>query len=294
MNEVTSRLNYTAPLDLYLREKPFYSNVPAPNGVQSNQKVQTYEDIVFHDIRRNIGRFNIDDQGFEVIEYAGKIPQDGEFDSDIWVRSSYYPAVERVLKERFGDVDVLIFDHTTANHFERGGAHPNSHGNRVYVHTPVYSALDGANRVRLHTSEEAARLLKQRCQIINVWRPLFGPLENSPLTFCDYKTVDIDRDYLAADLIFPHYIGEQYLVKHHPNHRWHFLSNQRPEEFTLMKCWDNKPDVARCAATIAHYLQCADQKSHVGVTHTSFSNPNASRNARLRESIEVRCLVFHK
>lgn len=80
----------------------------------------------------------------------------------------------------------------------------------------------------------------------SVWRPLFGPLEDFPLTYCDRNTVNIERDYLAADLIFPHYIGEQYVVKHHPDHRWYFLSNQTPNKFTLLKCYDNKENVASC------------------------------------------------
>lgn len=78
-----------------------------------------------------------------------------------------------------------------------------------------------------------------------MWRPLFGPLEDCPLTYCDWRTVDPVRDYKPADLIFPQYIGEQYLVTHHPIHKWHFLSGQRNNEFTLLKCWDSKDDVTR-------------------------------------------------
>jgi len=83
-------------------------------------------------------------------------------------------------------------------------------------------------------------------RIESVWRPLFGPLHDFPLTFCDWRSIDVKRDYKPADLIFPHYIGEQYLVTHHPDHRWHFLSGQQTNEFTLLKCWDNRADVARC------------------------------------------------
>lgn len=79
-----------------------------------------------------------------------------------------------------------------------------------------------------------------------MWRPLFGPLGDAPLAYCDWNTVDVGRDYLPADLIFPHYIGEQYLVTHHPSHRWYYLSGQRTNEFTFLKCWDSRDDVARC------------------------------------------------
>jgi hypothetical protein len=118
MSKVISKLNYTAPLDLYEREKPFYSNVPLPNGVQSNQKAQLYDNITFHDVRDEIHAFDIDDQGFEVLRYKDTIP-DGDFDSDVWVRSEYYPVAERVLRDRFGDVDILIFDHTVCTSYAR-------------------------------------------------------------------------------------------------------------------------------------------------------------------------------
>ena len=111
MAEVVSSINYTVPTELYKREKPFYCNIPAPDGRQSNQQVQTYENIVFHDIREELDKYNIDKQGFEVVKTEDRIP-DGDFSSDSWVRDSYYPIVEKLLKDRFGDVDVLIFDHT--------------------------------------------------------------------------------------------------------------------------------------------------------------------------------------
>ncbi|KAK3385798.1 hypothetical protein B0H63DRAFT_394144, partial [Podospora didyma] len=106
--------------------------------------------------------------------------------------------------------------------------------------------------------------------LLSVWRPLVRPLEDYPLAYCDWQTVDVARDYKPADLIFPHYIGEQYLVTHHPDHRWHFLSRQLSDEFTLLKCWDNRQD---------------------GAAHTSFVNPNSPKDAKLRESVEFRCMV---
>ena len=81
----------------------------------------------------------------------------------------------------------------------------------------------------------------------SVWRPLFGPLEDAPLAMCDYRSTSPERDFLAADLLFPHYHGEQFLCKHHPDHRWYFLSKQMTNEFTLMKCFDSQEQgTARC------------------------------------------------
>jgi len=111
MTDIVSSLNYTAPLELNDREKSFYLNIPALDGVQSNQRVEKYDDIVVQYIRNELNQFDVDKQGFEVVKGEG-IALCGDFDSDSWVRSKTYPIVERVLKARFGDVENLIFDHT--------------------------------------------------------------------------------------------------------------------------------------------------------------------------------------
>ncbi|KAK0642176.1 hypothetical protein B0T16DRAFT_421139 [Cercophora newfieldiana] len=277
---VTSNINYTAPLPLYDVEKPYYSNVPAPDGRQSNQVAWTYADIQFHDIRGCLDEFKLDVNGFEVFQFGEEAGDEtSKFGTDLQIETDYYPLVERMLKARFGDVRVVIFDHTvrrrrTAEDLQRVGDSIRA------TRQPSLSAhcdqtiLSGENRIKLHMGAAAKDLLGGRCRIVNVWRPLFGPLEDCPLTFCDWRSVDMTRDYKAADLIFPHYIGEQYLVTHHSDHKWHFLSGQQTNEFTLLKCWGNRVDVARCVA------------------HTSFFNPNAPEGSRLRESIELRCMVF--
>ncbi|KAK4195512.1 hypothetical protein QBC40DRAFT_315961, partial [Triangularia verruculosa] len=193
-------------------------------------------------------------------------------DSDSWIQENHYPVIESLLKAKFGHgIDIHIFDHTVlsplAPFFVEKGL-------TETLPNPDQTILSGENRIKFHMGSRAFDLLRGRCRIINVWMPLFGPVEDCPLTFCDWNTVNVERDYRSADLIFPHYIGEQYLVTHHSDHRWYFLSGQQTNEFTLLKCWDNKEGVARCVA------------------HTSFMCPTASGNARLRESAEFRCLVF--
>ncbi|KAI1128108.1 hypothetical protein F5Y10DRAFT_180440 [Nemania abortiva] len=275
----TASVNYTIPLDLYQVEKPFFSNVPAPDGRQSNQVACAYPGTKVQDIRGKESQFNLDSHGFEIVKF-GPETTSGNFDSDDWIQSKYYDIVEAVIKARLGEVRVKVFDHTVRKrktHLQLDEAGGTSRATRQ----PSYSAhcdqtfLSGENRVKLHMGSQASDLLGKRCQIINVWRPLFGPLYDCPLIYCDWKTVVPDRDFLAADLIFPHYIGEQYLVTHHPDHQWYFLGGQRTNEFTFLKCWDSDQTVARC------------------VPHTSFINPRTPDGVRLRESVEFRCLVFY-
>ncbi len=67
--------------------------------------------------------------------------------------------------------------------------------------------------------DEAEALLRGRVQVINLWRPIRGPLRDSPLAVCDATSVSPD-DLVPSDLIYPHRIGETYQVTYNPAHRW--------------------------------------------------------------------------
>jgi len=118
--------------------------------------------------------------------------------------------------------------------------------------------------------------LSHRVQIINLWRPIRGPLKDSPLAVCDAGTVSFD-DLVPSDLVYPHRVGETYQVTYNPAHRWFYVPEMGADEALLLKCFDSKTDGrARFAP------------------HTAFRDPTAPANALPRESIEVRTLVFHQ
>lgn len=84
----------------------------------------------------------------------------------------------------------------------------------------------------------------------SVWRPLFSPLEDSPLALCDYRSIEIS-DLVAADLPSPHYVGEMFFLRHNPNHHWWFRGSMEKEEAMIIKCYDSKAElgletIARC------------------------------------------------
>jgi hypothetical protein len=60
----------------------------------------------------------------------------------------------------------------------------------------------GAARVLKHAGEDdGRRLLESRCQIINVWRPLRGPVRDAPLGLCDRRSV-ADEDLVVGRLLY--------------------------------------------------------------------------------------------
>jgi hypothetical protein len=112
-------------------------------------------------------------------------------------------------------------------------------------------------------------------QIINVWRPI-KTIHRDPLAVAEANSVP-DSDLVPIPLIYPNRSGETYAVKHNPAHRWVYKRGLTPDEVLLIKCFDSKVDgrVRR-------------------VPHTAFADPSAPDDAPARESIEVRCLVFHE
>jgi hypothetical protein len=128
--------------------------------------------------------------------------------------------------------------------------------------------------VREFFPDEAETLLKSRFAEINVWRPIRGPLQDTPLAVCDARSI-APEDHVASDLVYQHRVGETYRFTFNPNHRWFYFPNMQRDEALLIKCYDSKQD-GRARFT----------------AHTAFDDPSSPPNAAPRESIEIRALVF--
>ena len=60
----------------------------------------------------------------------------------------------------------------------------------------------------------------------------------------DYHSLNKTTDIIAADVIYPHYIGESFNIFHNSEHRWFYMSNQMPNEVLIFKSFDSMPLVA--------------------------------------------------
>src|SRR5262249_49365375 len=114
-----------------------------------------------------------------------------------------------------------------------------------------------------------------RVQVINVWRPIRGPLLDTPLAVCDASSVKPEQ-LIPSDLVYKQRVGETYSVTFDPRHRWFYVPELGTDEALLLKRYDSQTDGrARFAP------------------HTAFSDPTTPAGAPPRESIEIRALVFH-
>lgn len=225
-------------------------------------------DITIDDVRGRETAFNLDANAFETI--SGVASAEHAFDDDERIKRVYYPEVEQLLLDRVpGANRVLLFDHTIRRSNPGAARAPVV---RVHIDQTPWSA---AERVKVHLPDEAETLLRGRYRIINVWRPLNGPVAAHPLAVADSSTVR-DEDLVPVEHRYPHRTGETALVRQHDAQRWYYWSGMTNEERLLLKCFDSDEQVGFKGR----------------VPHTAFVDPRTPANAPGRESIEVRALVF--
>lgn len=222
------------------------------------------------DARPHAGRLSLDREGFELRRRPTAV---ADLHDEEAIRNVYYPEAERLVREATGAEEVLIFDHTLRV------ADPVAASERG-VRTPVqvvhndYTARSGPQRVRdLLDPEAAAARLAGRFAIVNVWRPIRGPVQTAPLTLADARSV-APGDLVPVDLVYPERVGEIYELAHNPAHRWFYLPEMTPDEALLIKGYDSAAERARFTP------------------HAAFDDPTAPPDAPSRESIELRTLAF--
>jgi hypothetical protein len=267
---VTAELNYLAPTSGKPRT---YAFDPPPGEPKSTNLAEPRRVPIF-DGRAIANTFSLDREGFHLVRHPTAVK---DFYDEAQIQRIYYPAAEAFLRATLKADRVFLFDHTVRRRVEGAadirGAGPRQPATRVHVDQTVTS---GPNRVREHLPEEADELLKGRVQVINLWRPIRGPVRDAPLAMADGTTVAPD-DLVASDLIYPNRRGETYSVKYNPNHRWFYFPEMTADEAILLKCYDS----------------ATDGRTRFG-PHTAFVDPTTPAGTPPRESIELRALVFHK
>ena len=150
---------------------------------------------------------------------------------------------------------------------------------RLNLQTPVwfthndFTLASGPERLREELPDEAETLLERRFSIVNVWKPIRGPVQDVPLAVLDGRSIG-EGDLVASDLVYPDRVGEVYALAFNPRHHWIYYSQMQADEALLLKCYDSDPGHTRFTA------------------HSAFDDPSCPEGALPRESIEVRTLVF--
>ena len=227
--------------------------------------------VAIRDARPIAGALDLDRQGFALTRHDTEV---ADFFDENEVRRLYYPEMARLVAAETGAARVHVFDHNVR---VEGAPDRDEDGIRAPVRTVHndYTAKSGPQRVRdLFDADEAEDLLKKRFAIINVWRPIAGPVETAPLAFADARSV-APHNRVPLDLVYADRVGEIYNVTYSPEHRWYTFPRMERHEAVLIKGYDSLED-GRARFT----------------PHTAFDDPTSPVDAAPRQSIEVRTLAF--
>lgn len=160
--------------------------------------------------------------------------------------------------------EAFVFDHTIRDDRSRTRS-PAKHVHNDYT--------DGSAHTRLYdflNKDEAQAWELDGFAIVNVWRPINNPVEQSPLCFIDTKSI-AKSDWVKVDLIYPERQAQVMGVYHNTSHKWLYLPNMAPNEVVIFRV--------------------ADSKGKSSVAHSAVDLIKAPKNANPRRSIETRVFI---
>ena len=269
VTEISASLNFIRRQD----SKPTFQSSALTGGAPKYFYDTEAHTVTISDMREIAEDLSVDREGFELLHHATAVKD--LYDDDT-VERAYLPEIEAFLRKKFGASQVVIFDVTRRSDGVIGARNPEGpRGPASQLHVD-YTTKSGPQRVKdILGEEEAARLTAVGARIIqiNVWRPIHGPVERSPLALADASSAR-QEDLIATDQIFPDRVGEIYNVAHAPSQRWYYAPRMTADEVLLIKGWDSLDD-GRARFT----------------PHGAFHLSETREDAPARESIEVRTLV---
>jgi hypothetical protein len=263
---VVAPLQFLTPMT----EKPVAYNYEPPPGVPARTGSLEMRDVAVRDGRAVADKLSLDHEGFVLRRGPTKVTN---FYDESQIVSIFYAECEETVKQATGANRAFAFDHIVRNEARAADKSSGVKMPSSRVHND-YTTASSPQRVRDLMGPQAAELLKQRYAIINLWRPIAGPLLKSPLALCDAESLEAEN-LVASELRYPDRVGETYSVTYNPSQRWFYFPRMTADEYVLIRCFDSaRSGPARFSA------------------HGGFTDPQTPANAPPRESIEVRMVVF--
>lgn len=212
------------------------------------------------------------------------------------VERVYYPEIEKLLLDFFpGATDALVYNHDVFDKDYQGDRTENQEDknpgvNAAYANLVHNDLNDNSGRVRCrelltrnlrnfgrtqHYSEaEADAKMSRRFMSINLAKPM-ETVEQNPFVLCAWPSF-ADQPYITNYRIYDDRVGETTRFTYRPSHEWYWIPQQRPDEVSMLKCYDSVTD-----GSVSRWS-----------FHTACIDPTAPENARCRKNLVVRSFVF--
>lgn len=241
------------------------------------------EPMVSHDVTIRSARpiadeLSVDREGFALIQH--KISCANERDPDI-MRDAYLGEMVPLIKNYFNASRVVPRRQGVVMRRYTGGNSDSPREDRPLVQARVagFAHIDlmpiAAPMVAALEEQLLANTIRSysRLMIIQAWRALSPPPQDSALAFCDSTSI-LDTDLVETTYRRFDPTHKMWLLHYSPLQRWYYFPEMTENEFILFKTYDSEDSFSPRSA------------------HSAFDNRRAYPNARPRESIEARFIVY--
>jgi hypothetical protein len=258
-------------------EKPYNYAFPPPDGGPWENCAYDERPVQIHDARMFFPDPALDVCGFELVQAPTMVRS---FHDEQQVAGVYYDELKAIAVDVSGGAEAHVFDHLIRRREEGrpslgfGRKHSRVPGAVGRVHND-YTEKSGQRRLKIVLGEGRAReVAGRRFCIVNVWRGINGPVVDAPLALCDSRSIAAS-DLVESEMRYPNRIGEIYLSKGNPAHRWAYFPGLQEDEVIVFKQFDSSVHgVSRFTL------------------HAAFEHPETPLDAPPRQSIEARVLVL--
>ena len=212
------------------------------------------------------------------------------------VERVFYPEMERLLLDFFpGATDALVYNHDVFDKDYQGdrtedqerkipgvNAHYanlvhndlNDNSGRVRCRELLTRNLRNFGRAQRCTEQEADAKMARRFMSINLAKPM-QTVGQHPFVLCAWPSF-ADQPYITNYRIYDDRVGETTRFTYRPEHEWYWFPQQRPDEVSMLKCYDSVVD-----GSVSRWS-----------FHTACVDPTAPADAPCRKNVVVRSFVF--
>jgi hypothetical protein len=264
---IRAKFNYVVP-----STEPAIRYIDWPE-MEHNARPPQYElrEMTIQNGRPLRDTFRLDVHGFVFVDHRTQVR---DFADEAERKRVYDPEIQALIMKHSGASSVVVFDHTirlTDDDSQRvTGARPTVKG----VHND-YTERSAPVRLREIVGDaEAERRMQKRWAIIQVWRPIRGPVMIDPLGICDGRSIP-NKGFIRVERRYKYRTGEVYHIAYDPSHRWFWFPQMNRNEALVFKVFDS--DASKPTRFTAH---------------SAFDDPATPADAPPRESIETRTFAF--
>ena len=246
----------------------YQSNIPGERTKVEGKREKRIMKIINGRLVPNV--FTLDIEGFAFTEHHTEVVN---FYDDLEVSNVYESEVVNLITEQIDATRVVVFDHTRRSSSQELREKHNARDPAGTAHTD-YTDWSAIQRVKDLLPNESENILSKRFAIVNVWRSMNGDIQEWPLALCDSRSIS-DGCLHTVERRAYNRIGQTRHASYDPKNLWYYFPKMQPNEAVLIKNYDSLLDGT------ARYSM-----------HTAFDDPTSLSNAKPRESIETRALVF--